>query len=341
MQPVKISQWMRLVTLAIALLGAGFAAKAIAQLPPLYANVPVSLVPAETVAEFPPNTFLESIVVDEAGTLYITSYEEGKIYRIQSGAEPEVFATIDGKVAGLEFTPDGGLLVSGWNREGASTLFSVSIAGEVKTLLTLPEAQFLNGITRLAGDAVPGALGDTVSGALGDRYLIADSYLGAIWEFNTTTNTARIWLQDPMLARATTENPTPAVNGLKIHEGVLYASNTAKATLLKIPLQADGEPGAIEVFVQPAVIDDFAIDPAGNLYGTTHVFNSVVRIAPDGSMTTIAQAEQGMTGSTALAFGTGSDCASVYVVTNGGMTLPPPEGVQSAEVVRLEIANSN
>jgi hypothetical protein len=95
------------------------------------------------------------------------------------------------------------------------------------------------------------------------------------------------------------------------------------------------------VFVQPAVIDDFAIDPAGNLYGTTHVFNSVVRIAPDGSMTTIAQAEQGMTGSTALAFGTGSDCASVYVVTNGGMTLPPPEGVQSAEVVRLEIANSN
>ena len=333
MQPVKISQWMRLVTLAIALLGAGFAAKAIAQLPPLYANVPVSLVPAETVAEFPPNTFLESIVVDEAGTLYITSYEEGKIYRIQSGAEPELFATIDGKVAGLEFTPDGGLLVSGWNREGASTLFSVSIAGEVKTLLTVPEAQFLNGITRLAGD--------TVSGALGDRYLIADSYVGAIWEFNTTTNTARIWLQDPMLARATTENPTPAVNGLKIHEGVLYASNTAKATLLKIPLQADGEPGAIEVFVQPAVIDDFAIDPAGNLYGTTHVFNSVVRIAPDGSMTTIAQAEQGMTGSTALAFGTGSDCASVYVVTNGGMTLPPPEGVQSAEVVRLEIANSN
>ena len=333
MQPVKISQWMRLVTLAIALLGAGFAAKAIAQLPPLYANVPVSLVPAETVAEFPPNTFLESIVVDEAGTLYITSYEEGKIYRIQSGAEPELFATIDGKVAGLEFTPDGGLLVSGWNREGASTLFSVSIAGEVKTLLTVPEAQFLNGITRLAGDTVPGALHD--------RYLIADSYLGAIWEFNTTTNTARIWLQDPMLARATTENPTPAVNGLKIHEGVLYASNTAKATLLKIPLQADGEPGAIEVFVQPAVIDDFAIDPAGNLYGTTHVFNSVVRIAPDGSMTMIAQAEQGMTGSTALAFGTGSDCASVYVVTNGGMTLPPPEGVQSAEVVRLEIADSN
>jgi len=333
MQPVKISQWMRLVTLAIALLGAGFAAKAIAQLPPLYANVPVSLVPAETVAEFPPNTFLESIVVDEAGTLYITSYEEGKIYRIQSGAEPELFATIDGKVAGLEFTPDGGLLVSGWNREGVSTLFSVSIAGEVKTLLTLPDAQFLNGITRLAVDTVPGALGD--------RYLIADSYIGAIWEFNTTTNTARIWLQDPMLARATTENPTPAVNGLKIHEGVLYASNTAKATLLKIPLQADGEPGAIEVFVQPAVIDDFAIDPAGNLYGTTHVFNSVVRIAPDGSMTTIAQAEQGMTGSTALAFGTGSDCASVYVVTNGGMTLPPPEGVQSAEVVRLEIANSN
>jgi hypothetical protein len=31
--------------------------------------------------------------------------------------------------------------------------------------------------------------------------------------------------------------------------------------------------------VQNANIDDFAFDQAGNLYGTTHVFNSVVKVA--------------------------------------------------------------
>ncbi|NJL20572.1 MAG: gluconolactonase [Leptolyngbyaceae cyanobacterium SM1_3_5] len=298
---------------------AAVAIPALAQLPPIYANVPIALAPAETVAEFPRNTFLESVVVDESGTLFITSYEDGKIHQMRSGSAPEEFAAIAGNVAGLAIAPDNSLLVSGRNAEGVPTMFGVSQTGEVKTLLTMPEAQFLNGITQLAGD----------------RYLVADSYVGAIWEFNTTTNTARIWLQDEMLARATTENPTPAVNGLKIYDGVLYASNTAKAMLLKIPLQANGEPGAIEVFVQPAVIDDFAIDSAGNLYATTHVFNSVLRIAPDGSLTTIAQADQGVTGCTALAFD--ENQSSLYIVTNGGMTLPPADGVQPAEVVRLSL----
>lgn len=316
----RLNQQHRIGLAAMAAIAA-VAIPASAQLPPIYANVPIALVPAETVAGFPRNTFLESVVVDESGTLFITSYEDGKIYQMRSGSAPAEFAAIAGKAAGLAIAPDNSLLVSGRNAEGVPTMFGVSRTGEVKTLLTLPDAQFLNGITRLEGD----------------RYLVADSYVGAIWEFNTTTNTARIWLQDEMLARATTENPTPAVNGLKIHAGVLYASNTAKAMLLKIPLQANGEPGAIEVFVQPAVIDDFAIDSAGNLYATTHVFNSVLRIAPDGSLTTIAQADQGVTGCTALAFGTGEARSSLYIVTNGGMTLPPANGVQPAEVVRLSL----
>lgn len=76
----------------------------------------------------------------------------------------------------------------------------------------------------------------------------------------------------------------------------------------------------------------------GNLYGATHVFNSVVKITPDGMITTIAQAEQGVSGSTATAFGcTSFDSEAIYVVTNGGIFLPPPTGIVPAEVVRLEV----
>jgi hypothetical protein len=52
----------------------------------------------------------------------------------------------------------------------------------------------------------------------------------------------------------------------------------------------------------------------------------------------IAETEQGITGSTALAFGrVEGDCTSIYVVTNGGMSLPLPTGIAPAQVVRLEV----
>jgi hypothetical protein len=61
--------------------------------------------------------------------------------------------------------------------------------------------------------------------------------------------------------------------------------------------------------------------------------------------TIIAQAEQGVIGSTAVAFGQsegdvydGRSCGTaIYVVTNGGMFLSPPTGVVAANVVRLEV----
>jgi hypothetical protein len=46
-------------------------------------------------------------------------------------------------------------------------------------------------------------------------------------------------------------------------------------------------------------------------------------------MTIIAQAEQGMAGITALAFGRGEgDRTSIDVVTNGGMSFPLPTGLE-------------
>lgn len=107
---------------------------------------------------------------------------------------------------------------------------------------------------------------------------------------------------------------------------------------MRIPLLDNYAPVTPELFLTNVNIDDFAFDASGNLYGTTHVYNSVVRISIDGKVTTIAKAEQAMTGSTALAFGrTESDRAAIYVTTNGGMSLPPTTGVGKALVVRLEV----
>jgi hypothetical protein len=63
-----------------------------------------------------------------------------------------------------------------------------------------------------------------------------------------------------------------------------------------------------------------------------------VKIAQDGTVTTISQLEHGMAGSTALAFGKSEgDRTNIYVTTNGGMSFPPATGIESGKVVKLEV----
>ncbi len=294
-------------------------------LPPIFAETPVALVPSHTIAEFPVNTFLESIAVSADGTLFVSSHLDGKVWQIGASGVPAVHGAIAGRATGLALTATGELLLTAWDADNIPTVFTLSPKGTASVLVTMPNAIFLNGLTPLAGDT----------------YLIADSYRGAIWELNAAERTVKIWLEHPALARSADDKEFPAVNGLKRYGDALYASNTEKMQLVKIPLRSDGTPGEPEIIVQSVNLDDFAFDQVGNLYGTTHVYNSVVKIAPDGTLTTIAQAEQGMTGSTALAFGRGEgDRTSIYVVTNGGMSFPPPTGVEPAKVVRLDIGMS-
>ncbi|OCR00308.1 gluconolactonase [Oscillatoriales cyanobacterium USR001] len=288
----------------------------------LFSDAPIALVPAHTITEFPINTFLESIVVGSDNTLFITSHYDGKIYRIGADKNPIIHAEVDGKATGLALQSDGSLLLSGWNAENISVVWQISTEGNVKILATMPDAIFLNGLTHLTNQT----------------YLIADSYKGAIWELDATEGKVKVWLEHPCLARKNLENEIPAVNGIKIFGNFLYASNTQNAEIIKIPIEANNQPGEPLVFVKNANIDDFAFDIQGNLYGTTHVFNSVVKIDSNGDITTIAQAEEGMVGTTAVAFGKAAgDRTSLYVTTNGGMSFPPPTGLESGKVVRLDV----
>ena len=287
----------------------------------LFTNAFVDRVPARLIAEFPVNTFLESIAIDSSNTRFITSHFEGKVFRIGQDDQPVLHATIAGKATGLVLTPTGNLLLTGWDQENVSTVFQIAADGTVSTLIQMPEAIFLNGITPLTATS----------------YLIADSYRGAIWQLEVTEPKVSIWLEHPLLARSSPDKEFPAVNGVKRWGDALYASNTEKQLVIKIPISDNFQPGEPEVFVAQVNLDDFAFDRDGNLYGTTHIFNSVVKISPDGQVTILADAEEGMVGSTALAFGQAADDRTgIYVVTNGGMSLPLPDGVQPAKVVRLE-----
>lgn len=296
-----------------------------AMLPPIYADTLIELAPAKIITSFPVNTFLENLAIAPDGTIFVTNHEVGNIVRITPDGNQQIHASVEGKVSGLAFTSNGGLVATGWNADSIPVISLITADGTVETLLKLPDAIFLNGITPLSHT----------------QYLAADSYRGAIWLIDIAQRHSSIWLEHSLLARSNAENVIPAANGLKRFGNLLYVSNTEKMLLLRIPLSLTNEPGEPEIFVEQTNIDDFAFDVEGNLYGATHIYNSVVKITPDGNTTIIAQAEQGVIGSTAVAFGqTESERTAIYVVMNGGMFLPPATGVVPANVVRIEVGKA-
>ncbi|PSR18251.1 gluconolactonase [filamentous cyanobacterium CCP3] len=285
-------------------------------LPDLYGSTPVDLVSAQSLATFPVNTFLENLAIAPDGDIFVTSHETGEIFKLAIDRTLTQYAKIDGKVSGIAIVGADRFLINGWTADGVPFVATLS-AGTVQSMHTIPEGAFLNGITPLTPTL----------------YVMADSYRGAIWSFDLVTEAINIWLEHPLLARSDVTDPFPAANGVKRFGPVLYVSNTQQKRLLKIALDASLQPSEPEIFVDGTNIDDFAFDVEGNLYGATHVYNSVVKVDGKGHTTIIAQAEQGVTGCTAVGF-YGTD---LYVVNNGGMFLPPPGGVEAAQIVRLEL----
>ena len=274
---------------------------------------------ASVLAAFPPGTFLENIAVDEQGVLYITSLDEGIVYKITTAGEVSVFGKTAGKLAGILML-NNSFILNGWNDQGFSTIYAMEKSGIITQLHNPLHAQFLNGMVAMSKTKV----------------LVCDSYKGCILLYDLQTNHSSIWLSHPLLSKIDMQNQfMPAANGIKIHDGSVYVSNTERKLLLTIPLVNEnaGEP---VVFMDDVNLDDFAIDPLGNVYASTHILNTVVKIAPDKQLHTIAGESQGLAGSTAVAFGrTDGDKDYLYVTTNGGMSLPFEGVVQSGRVVKI------
>ena len=183
----------------------------------------------------------------------------------------------------------------------------------------IAEAAFLNGLT-----------------PLGDRMLIADSAGACIHALDPALGTVETWLADPLLG-ADAASGAPGANGIKVFGGAAYVSVTGADRIVRVPI-IDGQPGAPEVFADALRADDFAIDADGAHYIATHQAQSLLRLAADGTRTTLAGPNEGMVGSTAVAFGrTDTDRTAIYVTTTGGTWTVPEDEVEEAKLLRIEV----
>jgi hypothetical protein len=200
--------------------------------------------------------------------------------------------------------------------------------------------------------------------------LIADCVAGLIWRVDLDDDgpsaTARVWLQHDTMAPGTDPSavkltptvqiPFPGVNGVRYAGRTNFVYYTASAPEVFMRVAVDPvthEPVGERELVTEGIhaLDDFCIDEnAGMAYLTTHIDNTIVRVplgpgtggAARGVVAADPFTEQLIGPSSAVWARAPHDYGRVaYVTTDGGETLPPPDGIiRSAEVLRIEFPDS-
>ncbi|HEY9435518.1 MAG TPA: SMP-30/gluconolactonase/LRE family protein [Blastocatellia bacterium] len=265
----------------------------------------------ETVALFNPQTpdAPESIVIDHQGNKFISMSLTGEIRKIAADGTQSTHAVLPNGV--FSFTPpdppNGGMTAMALDNDGTIYVNLVASVPANRGVWAVAPNGSIRMLAQLPANALPNGI------ALWRNVLyIADSVLGVVWKVPTSGGVATIWADDPLLKSAF---PGAAgANGLQIFHNEVYVANSSQALIVAIDINPDGAAGAIRVHATGVPCDDFAFDLQGNLYATTGPFNTLLRVAPDGSITTLLTAADELDGPTSVAFGrTGADNFNLYI----------------------------
>lgn len=190
----------------------------------------------------------ENLALAPDGSIDLTFNRSREVGRLNQDDELTILATLpqdttgSAIVSGIVVMGDGTMYVN-YNAGSQSGIWRIPTdGGTPQQVVAMPAAGWLNG---LAYDAQQGALYAT------------DSTLGAVWKISLTDDTASIWAQDTQLQPSTASGK--GANGLKVHDGDVWVSNTTLGTLLRIPISQNGAAGTVSVAAQGVTgIDDFA-----------------------------------------------------------------------------------
>jgi len=313
-------------TLAVALI----AGSAHAQPNPAAAQPPK--VRAVVVAQQSAPSFLESIAIGPDNAVYVTDFHGRQILRYEDDKGFSVLSRLDVHPWGMAFDSDGTLYFGASERgitdktsPPTQLVYRMALGEAPQRLLRVDDAKALNGMTLLA----PG------------RLLLADGRGGTIWHLDVHSKFVSRHLHDEALdAPPDFKLPTPAANGIKVHQGFLYVSNTARGAMMRVALGSDLAPaGRVEVFAEPVRADDFVFSPAGNLYYTTHR-KEIMKITPARAISQVPDIGAELVGSTALAWRAGED--GPFAINDGGFIAhhwyggPPPAASNLVRVHGLD-----
>ena len=256
----------------------------------------------ETLAQFPAGTFLENLVADDDGAIFVTSYFAKQVLKVDPTGKSSVFAELDDHPVAILSTEDGFVLSAMAQPFTEAPAFMqsnvivfLSAKGDVVRRVAAPRARFLNGLHRLDSGEV----------------VAADSVAGTIWKVETS-GALTSWFSDPLLTPvADQQRFRPGANGVKSYGGALYVSNSSRGAIYR---RASIDSGPLELFAKTGSVDDFVIDTDGTLFVTTHR-EQLLRVSPAGQVSVVLS--KGCGGCTSVVFS--KDRRRLVVANDGGL----------------------
>jgi DNA-binding beta-propeller fold protein YncE len=241
----------------------------------------------------------ENIALAPGGAAYVTLAAGRQIAEVSPKGTIRILATLPRPADGGVHTPVLGFpLTVGIVRAHDGTLYFLYATGtpDLTGVWRLRPGGEPQRIAALPADGLPNGL------AMDPRthtLYVTDSVLGTIWSLPTTGGTPTAWSTAPELASA----GFLGANGLKIHNGAVWATNLDKGTVLRIPIRRDGRAGSVrtEATGLPG-IDDFAFTGHGDqLLAALNGPSEVALVQPDGSHSIVLNAADGLQNPTSIA----------------------------------------
>ncbi|VUC29381.1 unnamed protein product [Clonostachys rosea] len=326
--------------------------------------------PAKTVASLSENnTFLENLAPRQNGDLVISMLQKNAtLHYIKDPASGRAeltpiytFPNANGMLGIGEVSKDTFLIamhefesfLNPYPHTGA--VWEVKFNGggpkdfAVRKVADLPDANMLNGMAVIP----PTCSGRRFQGLA--SVLIADCLQGQLIRLDPSTGAHEVVLDVPELHAPDHSDFPTGVNGLKIHKGYVYWTNTVKLTVNRIAIDSDGYPvqnATVQVFDISSwggALDDFVFDEKDNIWGVNSLTNIIYVLyhgTSPSSLYTTYQSVAGaldsleLPGPTAVTWGTGRNDRHILYVTTSGGTVQPVNGQQEpAKVVAIDTSS--
>lgn len=178
----------------------------------------------------PMDSFLEGPAFGPDGSLYVVDIPWGRIFRISPTGEFELFCEYDGEPNGLKFHRDGRMFVADFRRG----LMAIDPrTRRVETVLSAAQAGFKG-------------LNDLHFASNGDLYFTDQGLTGL------HDPTGRVWRlrADGRLDLLLDNVPSPNGLALNATQNVLYVNVTRGNCIWRVPMDAEGRPFKVGLFVQ-------------------------------------------------------------------------------------------
>lgn len=284
------------------------------------------------VVSFDPSAgeFAEGIAVDKTGNIYVSMTFLDQIHRIAPGGTRSVFARLDPGTApaGLVATPSGDLFV-------AAGGFDLSTGSTDPALRGVYRIGSDGSMARLPGTGAMIFPNDVILDERGNLYA-TDTVDGAVWRI-PRGGEAELWSADPAYVGDGSFGfgiPIGA-NGVAVRGRELLVGNPERGLLLAVPILPDGTAGEVDIASSaPELlgVDGIAVDLMGNVYAAT-VQNLLIRVGADGSVETLANADDGLNQPSTVAFGTtGGDQKTLFVLNFSVFVPNPTPGILAVRI---------